>query len=317
MGYKTVIDSIGVRVECKSASEQRELLDRLLEYTRNSNSSFFISYKDHIINPLTGAYKREYFIYGYSKTLASITTMSYQVGMHRRETVYYIKIVFAGLKQYNEVTDRLSLLCMMSICSWLYNGGHLLQLSEFDIAVDVEDKFDSILVLPVKRVPNVKYYSPNEEQRYSETVYLEKINLKRKERVSSRSYIYNKTEKDGLDTVVTRFELKLQTSFFKRSATAHFEDMVFSIGVALDRYAILYFANPMEKDAVIQQYIDIVDSNVQNKSRKLQGLDLEAYRLYPDMNYVKQFLSLVLFTHDFHTNMNDELFVESVLAELQ
>jgi hypothetical protein len=238
--------------------------------------------------------------------------MSYQVGKYRRKTVYYIKIVFAGLKQYNEQTDRLSLLCMMSICSWLYDAKHVLQLSELDIAVDVKDKFDSVSVLPVKRVPNVRYYKPNDEQRYNETVYIEKINLKRKDRVSSRSYIYDKTEKEGLDRTVTRFELKLQTAFFKGCK----KDIVLSIGSALDRYAILYFNDLSEKATVIQQYTEIVASNLQNKSRKLQELDLEAYRLYPDMNYIRKFLSLVLFTHDFHTNMDEEWFVESILDEL-
>lgn len=308
MRYKTVIDSVGVRIECSSAIEQREILSRLLEFVSSSNPSFFISYKDYIINPITGAFNREYFIYSHSKALASITTMSSQVGKGRVQTVFFIKIVFAGIKNYNELTDRLSLLCMLSITSWLSANGYALTLTEFDIAIDIfESSFDNVMALCVKRVPNVKYYEPDEEQTYDQTAYIEKTNLKRKDHVSSRAYTYNKQTKEKLDESIVRFELKLQPSWFNNKKTTNFYELLLSIFAALDKYAVMYFEDINAKSFIAQQYTDIINSDIKNKSRKLKGLELDPYRLYPDTNFIKQFLSILLFTKDFHTSMDEEL----------
>lgn len=317
MRYETVIDSLGVRVECNSSYEQREILDKLLEYVRGSNSSYFINYKDHIINPLSGAFNREYFIYGHSKTLASISTMSYQVGKYRHQTVYYIKIIFAGIRQYDEFTDNLSLICMMSICSWLYNLRLFPQLTELDLGIDVESAYENMLVLPVKRVPNVNYYKPHEEQLYDSTVWIEKINPKRKDKVASRSYLYNRANKGQAEKEIVRFELKLQTSFFSKKRTEHFTVMLDAIITALDRYAILHFTNINEQNMIIQQYNAIVESDLQNKSRKLQGLEIDMYRLQPNVSFISNYLQTVLTTHDFHTNMDDDSFVEMVIDTLK
>ena len=281
MRYKTVIDSVGVRIECNSAIEQREILSNLLEYAGSSNPSFFISYKDYIINPVTGAFNREYFIYSHSKALASITTMSSQVGKGRVQTVFFIKIVFAGIKSYHELTDNLSLLCMLSIASWLSANGYILALTELDIAIDIfESSFDNVMGLCVKRVPNVKYYEPDEEQTYDQTAYIEKINLKRKEHVSSRAYTYNKQFKEELDESIVRFELKLQPSWFNNKKTSNFYELLLSIFAALDKYAVMYFEDINAKSFIAQQYTDIINSDIKNKSRKLKGLELDSYRLH-------------------------------------
>ncbi len=317
MRYKTVIDSVGVRVECSSAFEQREILSKLLEYASSSNSSFFINYKDYIINPITGAFSREYFIYSHSKALASITTMSSQVGEGRAQTVFYIKIVFAGIKNYNELTDTLSLLCMLSITSWLSANGYNLVLTEFDLAIDIfHSSFENVMGLCVKRVPNVKYYEPDEEQTYDQTAYIEKINLKRKDHVSSRAYVYNKQTKEELDESIIRFELKLQPGWFNNKKTSNFYEMLLAIYAALDKYAVMYFEDINAKSFIAQQYTNIINSDIKNKSRKLKGLELDPYRLHPDTKFIEQFLSSILFTKDFHTNLNDEWFVKSVLATL-
>lgn len=315
--FRTVIDSLGIRIECSSSYEQREILSRLLGYTSGSNPSYFINYKDHVINPFTGAFSREYFIYSHSKTLASITTMSYQAGKKRSKTIYYVKVIWAGIKNYNEFTDNLSLLCMLSMTSWLRDNRIDFMLSELDLALDVDRCFENISVLPIKRVPNVKYYMPNDNQKYKgETAWIEKINVKRKDNVASRAYIYDKQHKEDLDTVVTRFELKLQTGFFNNHKINNFNSMLLAIYNALDRYAVMYFEDVNAKHYIEQQYIDIIDSNIKYKSRKIRGLELDQYRLYPDTKFIKEFLSTILFTRDFHTNMVEEWFVQSMLTQL-
>lgn len=314
--FRTVIDSLGIRIECSSSYEQRGILSSLLEYTR-SNPTYFINYKDHVINPMTGTINREYFVYSHSKTLASITTMSYQAGKKRRRTVYYIKVVWAGIKSYNEFTDNLSLICMLSMTSWLGANNIGFRLSELDLGIDVETDFEYMSVLPVKRVPNVQYYNPGDVQRYvGQTAWIEKINIKRKNDVSLRGYTYDKQHKEDLDKMIARFELKLQTGFFNNPKLNNFDSVVLAIKNALDRYAVLYFEDVKLKYYIEQQYIDIVDSDIKNKSRKIRGLELDPYRLYPDTKFIEEFLSTVLFTNDFHTNMDEEWFVQSILKKL-
>lgn len=317
MRYTTVVDSVGIRVECTSAYEQRELLDNLIAYAKNSNSSYFVNYKDYIINPLTGSFNREYFIYSHGKTLASITTMSYQVGKHRKQTVYYIKIVWAGLKSYNDFIDRLSLYCMMNITSWLGSYSYKLTLCELDIAIDVECEFMNVLALCVKRVPNVKYYNPDETQMYDgETAWIEKINLQRKRHVKSRAQVYTKDLKEELEDInITRFELALPTPFFNDKGN-NFYEILLSVFTTLDRYAVMYFEDINQKNNIAQQYTEIVTSKLINKSRKLKGLELDSYRLYPDIQYIEQFLDAVFFTNDFHTIDDNDLIKDSILSEL-
>jgi hypothetical protein len=316
MEYKTIVDSIGIRIECKSALEQRELLERLLNDIRIS-TTFIINYKDHIINDVTGAFIREYFIYSHHKTLASISTNSYTTGKYRNDTVFYIKIVWAGLKRYNDHTDKLSLFCMMNICSWLYSRGHVLKLSELDIALDFECQFPHILALCIKRQPNVKYYKPDDIQMYDgETAWVENINLKRKKHVKLLAQVYDKQLKEQLeDKVVTRFECAMKTPYFNNKSN-NFDELLKSIAGTLDRYAVLYFQDLNIKQSVGQQYINIIDSNIQNKSRKLKSMNLDAYRAYPDMNYITKFLETILFTKDFHTNVKEQWFVDAILSKL-
>ena len=316
MRYTTVVDSIGIRVECTSAYEQRELLDNLIRYVSSSSSSYFMSYKDSIINPLTEAFNREHLIYSHGKTLASITTMSYQVGKHREQTIYYVKVVWAGLKSYNEFTDKLSLYCMMSITSWLSSYNHKLVLCELDIAIDVECKFMHVLALCVKRVPNVKYYNPDEIQMFDgETAWIEKINLQRKKHVKARAQVYTKDLKEELEDMnIARFELALPTPFFANKGD-NFYEILISVFNALDRYAVMYFEDINQKNNIAQQYTDIVTSKLINKSRKLKGLELDPYRLYPNTQYIEQFLGTVFFTSDFY-KIDDELIKDDILSEL-
>jgi len=314
--FRTVIDSLGIRIECSSSYEQRGILSSLLEYTR-SNPTYFINYKDHVINPMTGAINREYFIYSHGKTLASLTTMSYQAGKKRRRTVYYVKVIWAGIKSYNEFTDNLSLICMLNMTSWLRANQIDFRLSELDLGIDINSYFENVSVLPIKRVPNVKYYNPDTVQKYvGQTAWIEKINIKRKDHVASRAYVYDKQRKEDLDDEVARFELKLQTGFFNNPKLDNFHSVLLAIYNALDRYAVLHFEDVKLKHYIEQQYIDIVDSDIKNKSRKIKGLELDPYRLYPDTKFIEEFLSTVLFTNDFHTNLCEEWFVQSMLEKL-
>lgn len=313
---KTVIDTLGIRIECNSAMEQRELLDNLLCYIKDHHP-FYIDYKDNVINQLTDSFNREYYIYGSSKLLACITTMCFQVGKNRNQTVYFIKIVWAGLKKYNELTDNLSLICMLSVCSWLNSiNGVKFRLCELDVAIDVRDYLNNVLILPLNRVPNVDYYRLDEEQPFEETTYIEKINIKRKEHLSSRAYLYNKNYREQLeDEVITRFEVALKTAFFKNKSTNLLE-ILSSIYKTLNRYAILHFSDLYEKESMIQEYNGIIDSDIKNKSRKLNSLHLTPIRLFHNFGFIEKFLSTVLFIKDFHLNMGEDWFVDLMLSKL-
>ena len=70
------------------------------------------------------------------------------------------------------------------------------------------------------------------------------------------------------------------------------------------------------KDKLKGSYaFNIINSDIKNKSRKLNSLDLESYRLFPDTKFIEEFISTVLFTKDFHSNIHDEWFVQTVLSE--
>ena len=79
---------------------------------------------------------------------------------------------------------------------------------------------------------------------------------------------------------MTRFELKLQKSFFKNDLD--FETIVNS----LNRYTVMYFKNIYEKNIIIDRYYSY--SRIGKRDTERMGLD--RYRLKPDVVKIERFI---------------------------
>jgi len=267
INYKTEIDTIALQIDCKDVKEQQYSLDiirRCIVPSRIASIKFNNQNKKHEV------------YYG-NTVLATIKTgFSY--------SSYYIRIRFAGLKRYNDVIDHKSKLCLMLLCGWLKSTGILFRLVELDIAIDIFCPFYNILVACTRKTPHVAYNDVGHTQYYDgvPTSYIEAINSRRASKVAtSRSYLYNKSSKEGLNVNVTRFELKLQNKYFKS-----FGFNAQSIIDALSKYHVMYFSNLTQKRYIINK----LNSYQSVHRREINRLGLEGYRLYPNAKVIKQFI---------------------------
>jgi hypothetical protein len=113
-----------------------------------------------------------------------------------------------------------------------------------------------------------------------DTVYIEKISKDKISYNSQRAYVYNKAKKENLNYPLTRFELKLQKSFFKNELD--FETIV----NALNRYTVMYFPNIYEKNMIADKY----NSYSRISKRDIERMGLVRYRLKPDVSKIERFI---------------------------
>lgn len=127
-------------------------------------------------------------------------------------------------------------------------------------------------------------------QAYTNTTYIEKIPSKNLEKAVLRAYTYNKSLKERLSKHITRFELKLQPKYFHK-----YSFNITSIEKALSRYYVMYFKNSHEKTRIIEAY----ERYQLFRKREIDRLNLEKYRLNPDITKIKSFLEQLLNINDF------------------
>jgi hypothetical protein len=199
---------------------------------------------------------------------------------------HYITIRFAGLKRYNTKIDILSRDILISICALLNTYQIKFRLIELDIAIDINSQLDNVLVLCTKKSPKTEYYDLNQKQFYTDTIYIENMKKEKFKKTVLRAYYYNKRlkerkSKNELGFDLTRFELKLQNQYFKKYG--------FNLNVikkALDRYYVMYFSDIAEKKDVIDKYLNYKCV----RKREIERMNLNNYRLIPNMDVVKDFL---------------------------
>jgi hypothetical protein len=98
---------------------------------------------------------------------------------------------------------------------------------------------------------------------------------------SQRAYVYNKAKKEKLFYPLTRFELKLQKSFFLNN---ELDSRI--IVKALNRYLVMYFKNIEEKEKVINKY----NSYNRVSKRDIDRMNLDRYRVNLDVKKISNFL---------------------------
>ncbi len=274
MKYSTEIDTISIQVDCKSIEEQlgiRFMIARAIgEYNKvfiNYNS--FIQ-KDEILfnNNKIGTIRL-----GINPIMNKLTRQ-YDIN-------YYTVVCFAGLKSYNTILDSLSYSCLLATVGILNTFNIDYKFTELDICVDMHTKMQNILAICTTKLPRTEYHLANHSFYNGDTVYIEKISKGRLNYNSQRAYVYNKAKKEKLNYPLTRFELKLQRPFF-------FNNELDSKTIinALNRYTVMYFQNPYEKNMIADRY----NSYSRISKRDIERMGLDRYRLKPDVVKIERFI---------------------------
>lgn len=277
MYYTTQIDSVGLRVEFHSAELQRARLKEMINFVRGIKTFFVYAKEQRFGNRGT---RIEYIVYSNSTIMATINTGVYTHGQNREKTTYFIKMVFAGLKSYDEYNDELRKNFLFVMASWL-NGKRLqFKLSELDCNIDANCAYDNFYVMQIKKVPNSRY---RDEQIYSTTHYLQKKTK------SVSALFYDKRFKESLHEQISRFELKLPSKFFKNKSLDFLAE---AISRVFERYAIFYFEDIRVKNEVIYAQNRIECSRVANKAREYNKIisQINQYRLYPNISLIMEYI---------------------------
>jgi hypothetical protein len=294
MKYTTGIDTLALQIDCNDGMTQHVILDGLL-MQQNNFPSTHLAYQDYTFGTNTNLKKRKHIFFCKSTKLATIDTGSYRYYNYQNysfETKFYINIKFAGLRSYNELADKTAYDFLLLICSYLNTRGIFYKLTELDICIDSFCKMENILAICTRKAPKTQYYPLNSVQRYDTTTYIEKIAKNKLKSAVLRAYTYDKGYKEELDQDITRFEIKLGSTYFRRYGCS-----AESIVNALNRYSVLYFEDVNLKNAKMEAY-----SNYQVvRKREIQRLEFEKYRLYADAKWIMDYIN-----HLYSVNFNNQ-----------
>jgi hypothetical protein len=280
--YTTEIDTLSLQLNFNTDNEQRVILQDILNHLKN----IFNSYIDTVKYTVGSVKKMEYKIYCNNRTVLSFIT-----GYSHNN--YFIKIKFAGLKTYDAIVDDTSLNYLYITVAYINTKDIIWNLAELDVAIDIPlVNFDNLLAICTSKTAT-QYHILGEIQQYDgETTYIEKFdNEYSKNTAIKRSYLYNKALKEqnvhnhipGFN--LQRFEVKLQAPYFTRYG--------FDIDIlikTLDKYHLLYFNNINEKHALILRY-----NNHRSgiRQREIQRWQLDRYRLYYEVDYIRHFIYIL------------------------
>jgi hypothetical protein len=273
--YNTEIDTIVLKIDCKTANEQREILSDIKVLLNQLNLFFQYSDKFISLSYLKTICKKDLIVYHMGTKLAVIKT-----GYTNQK--FYITIDFAGLKSYKQKQDEQSNNYLLRLASYL-NCNHIeFKIIELDICLDIESNFKDVLSVCVKKQPKVDYYKVDDKsQKYKSTLYLEKILKENLKTASIRSYQYDKSIKENIeDRLITRFEIKFQPSYFFRNKG---ED-ISKIEDHLKRYYIAILVKKSDRNIIIKT----LNKGFKNKQDKKL---LEQFRVNHDIKKIEDFIT--------------------------
>jgi hypothetical protein len=273
VAYSTEVDTASIQVNCSSLEEQQAvsfMIGRaVIEYNKVYIRDNILTKEREIlfnnnrlgairlgINPLWNKFTRQY------------------------DMNYYIAVSFYGLKSHIEILDILSNGCLFAVCGILNTLNINYVFTELDVCLDITAKIDNVLAICTTKLPRTEYYNVNNSFYNGDSVYIEKFTKDKLNYYSQRAYVYNKAKKENLKFPLTRFELKLQKSFF--SNELDFETIV----NALNRYTVMYFPNIYEKSRIVDKY----NSYSRVSKRDIYRMGLDRYRLKPDVVEIERFI---------------------------
>lgn len=272
--YSTEVDTVSIQINCSSLEEQQ-------------GTSFMIARAIGIYNKVwikDNAYTKEREILFNNNRLGTI-----RLGMNpirnkftRQNNInYYIAVSFYGLKSYNRMLDNLSQGSLLATCGILNTFNIDYIFTELDVCLDMNTKIDNVLAICTSKLPRTEYHNLNNSFYNGDSVYIEKFTKDKLNYYSQRAYVYNKARKENLKFPLTRFELKLQKSFF-------FSNDLDSKTIidALNRYTVMFFPNIYEKSIVIDRY----NSYSRISRRDIERMGLDRYRLKPDVVKIERFI---------------------------
>lgn len=273
MTYSTEIDTVSIQIDCSSLEVQQGISFMISRAVTEYNKVYI---KDN-------AYTKQREILFNNNRLGTI-----RLGMNpiwnkftRKYVInYYVAVSFYGLKSHIEILDNLSNGCLFAVCGILNTFNFSYVFTELDICLDMNTKIDNVLVICTTKLPRTEYYSLNDSFYNGNSVYIEKITKNKLDYYSQRAYLYNKAKKENLQYPLTRFELKLQKSFFKNDLD--FETIV----NALNRYTVMFFPTIYEKIRIVDKY----NSYSRISRRDIDRIGLDRYRLKPDVVKIERFI---------------------------
>ncbi len=273
MTYSTEIDTVSIQIDCSSLEVQQGISFMISRAVTEYNKVYI---KDN-------AYTKQREILFNNNRLGTI-----RLGMNpiwnkftRKYVInYYVAVSFYGLKSHIEILDNLSTGCLFAVCGILNTFNFSYVFTELDICLDMNTKIDNVLVICTTKLPRTEYYSLNDSFYNGDSVYIEKFTKNKLDYYSQRAYVYNKAKKENLQYPLTRFELKLQKSFFKNDLD--FETIV----NALNRYTVMFFPTIYEKIRIVDKY----NSYSRISRRDIDRIGLDRYRLKPDVVKIERFI---------------------------
>ena len=298
----TQIDSLGIKLEFNSSPKQRDTLNKLRSYI-SSIYGLSVIHKERSID--YGLPIFEYHVYYKNVIVGVIKTGAYRPDKSLDVNVYYINIVCAGLKSYNNVIDEIKENFLFTICSWCNDKRIIFGLRELDCDIDVSCPFENLYSMMIKKAPKTKYY-PNEQQMYDSTTYMQGKTKYRTMGVSA--LYYDKQIKENLAEPISRHELKFK---FKKDEAYNLDAIYNKIVNTYERFAVFYFEDLRIKEQLISIQNSIESSNIPNKAREYKKLmpQLNIYRIYPDISYIINFLNRLLTVRNYKMIIKNDDFM--------
>ena len=273
MTYSTEIDTVSIQIDCSSLEVQQGISFMIIRAVTEYNKVYI---KDN-------AYTKQRDILFNRNRLGTIRlgiNPIWNKFTRQYDMNYYVAVSFCGLKSHIEILDNLSNGCLFAVCGILNTFSIEYVFTELDVCLDMNTKIDNVLAICTSKLPRTEYHFVNNSFYNGDSVYIEKFTKDKLNYYSQRAYVYNKAKKENLKFPLTRFELKLQKSFFKNDLD--FETIV----NALNRYTVMFFPNIYEKSIVIDRY----NSYSRISRRDIERMGLERYRLKPDVVKIERFI---------------------------
>jgi len=284
MKYQTTIDTVSIQIDFLNENDRDIILKEILTLLNSKN--IHVTHKDYPVSVHPNFSIREYQGVANKVVVASARAGSYSYRDKETNaviTIYYIALVFAGLMRYNTKLDTVANETLLTVCAYLNTHYIAFKITGLDIALDVFTDFHKLLALCTKKSPTTAYYTANDTQLFPSTTYIEKIPQHKQGEVVQKSYLYDKALKEGLKYKLTRFEVKLQSSFFAKNRL----NLLADIMKALNKYHVMCVPNAKEKQRLMNEY----DMSSVLRQRNIKKIGFDKHRCYHNIPAIVGFIN--------------------------
>ncbi len=289
----THIDNVSIRIECIDTNTQFRFYNLITSYIKVNKIVAIL--EDNLYNNQN--YRIDN-LYSEQTTIGKIGRGYYKIDHpFYQQDIWYININLFGLKRYHNKIDTKSESLLWHLIALLNfnNIPHIL--TQIDIAHDVENSLDNLLVFYNRKSPHTLYYqlgdydSENKRiQLYDETYEIEKnINSRLKRKRIKSGTLYNKRKKEfekfnrDIGFELSRFEVTLGKQFFVKNKFC-----ITSFMRILNTYSFVSFDTIEHKQAFINAFNMAKDSRQRNKV--ITNFNNVMIYFEPNIKYIADFL---------------------------